>query len=184
LCSRSSKRSNSISRSALSLGRWIALGELVTTHGINGWLKLKPYNPETQAFRSAETVRLEKEGKLSQWSLQDAKPFKGNFLIKLREVDEISAAEKLVGSVLSVEAGPLGPGEFYYLDVMGFTMIDRQGNRLGEIAKIWSKPGGDLFVVTDASKEYLIPIEKEFIDRVDYDQKTVAVDLPEGFLDL
>ncbi|MGH7830973.1 MAG: hypothetical protein ACREP8_12425, partial [Candidatus Binatia bacterium] len=32
--------------------RLVPLGELVTTHGIKGWLKLKPYNPQTTLLAS------------------------------------------------------------------------------------------------------------------------------------
>jgi 16S rRNA processing protein RimM len=44
--------------------------------------------------------------------------------------------------------------------------------------------GGDILVVKEAEKEYLIPAVKEIVDKVDFDSRSVIVDPPAGLLDL
>ena len=34
----------------------VPLGEIVATHGLDGWLKLNPFNPDTAALRREREV--------------------------------------------------------------------------------------------------------------------------------
>ncbi|TAK05498.1 16S rRNA processing protein RimM, partial [bacterium] len=127
--------------------RLVPLGEIVTTHGIDGWLKLKPYNPQITTLASNREIFLEKGGACSPHWLQAMKPHKGHLLLHLRGIDGIGAAEKWVGAILSVAEEalqPLGPGEYYYYQMVGLDVYDTHGEWIGIITRIWSKEGGDL----------------------------------------
>ena len=167
--------------------RLVPVGELVTTHGIKGWLKLKPYNPQTTILLSPQEVFLTKGGVSWPHIVQQSRPFKNLFLVKLQGMDEIGAAEKWVGAILSIEEKglqPLSPGEYFYYQVIGFDVFDTQGEWIGKISRIWAKEGGDLYVVTGSSKEYLIPAVKEIIEKVDLAAGKVIINPPAGLLDL
>ena len=167
--------------------RLVPLGEIVTTHGIEGWLKLKPYNSQTTTLESNQAIFLEKGGDCFSHCLQAVKPHKGNFLLRLQGIDGINEAEKWVGSILSVTEEalqPLGPGEYYCYQVLGFDVFDTQGQWVGIITRIWSKAGGDLYVVTGTSKEHLIPAVKEIIEKIDLPGGKMIINPPPGLLDL
>jgi len=167
--------------------RLIPVGQVVTTHGIKGWLKIRSYNAETAIFSSAEEIFLEKGGVRSARSVEMSKAHKGHFLVKLRGMDRIEEAEQWVGATVSVEEKalrPLEPGEYYYYQVTGFDVFDVRGEWLGVITEIWSKEGGDLYVVTGASKEYLIPAVKEMIEKIDLPERKMIINPPAGLLDL
>ncbi len=167
--------------------RLVPLGEIVTTHGIEGWLRLKPYNPQTATLASNQTIFLEKGGSCSPHWLQAVKPHKRHFLLHIRGIDGINEAEQWVGSILSVAEEalqPLGPGEYYYYQMVGLDVYDTQGEWIGIITRIWSKEGGDLYVVTGAHKEYLIPAAKEIIEKVDLPGGKMIINPPTGLLDL
>ncbi len=105
----------------------------------------------------------------------DAKPFKKQFLIKLRGVDGIDDAQRWVGATLSVAENalePLEPGQYYHYQVIGFEVLHKDGTRIGTIASLMSTAGGDILVVKEAEKEYLIPAVKEIVDKVDFDSRT------------
>ena len=78
----------------------VPLGEIVTTHGIGGWLKLKPFNPETTALKPNPRVWLRKDGGAIEHGIEDSQPHKSQFLIKLRGVDGLMHAGIWVGSIL------------------------------------------------------------------------------------
>src|SRR3989338_3077070 len=110
--------------------RLIPLGEIVTTHGLDGWLKLKLYNPQTPTLSSTQKVFLEKGGASSPHWLEARKPHKGHLLLRLRGVEGINEAEKWVGAILSVAEEalqPPGPGEYYYYQVLGLDVFDTGG---------------------------------------------------------
>jgi 16S rRNA processing protein RimM len=108
-------------------------------------------------------------------------------LIKLRGIDRIDDAQRWIGATLSVDENalePLDPGQYYHYQVIGFDVFHRDGTRIGTIASLLSTAGGDILVVKQAEKEYLIPAVKEIVDKVDFDARRVIVDPPQGLLDL
>jgi 16S rRNA processing protein RimM len=165
----------------------VPIGEVVTTHGLDGWLKFKPFNPETSTLASARCLFLERDGLRSAHELEASKPYKAQFLIKLRDVDGIAAAEKWVGSRVYVQEESLDslkPGEYYHYQAIGFEVFDLKGNRIGVITRTWSTTGADLYVVQGATREHLIPAVKDIIEKVDFTRGTMIINPPEGLLDL
>jgi 16S rRNA processing protein RimM len=167
--------------------RLVPLGEIVTTHGINGWLKLKPYNPRTTLLNSTLEIWLEKDEARSLHQIEASQPYKGQFLLKLSSVDQIDAAAKWVGSILYVaeqSLDSLSAGEYYHYRVIGLEVFDTKGGRIGVVARTWSTPGGEIYIVAGASKEYLIPAVKEIIEKVDLAAGKIIINPPAGLLDL
>lgn len=165
----------------------VPLGDIVATHGLKGWLKLNPFNPETTALFSNAAVVVEKAGNRSVHELEASSPHKHQWLIKLRDLNSIDDAARYVGSTLSVAEtalGALAPGHYYHYQVIGFTVFAVNGERIGTILSTMSTPGGDLYVVQGPTKEHLIPAVKEIIERVDFDAGTMTIDPPPGLLDL
>jgi 16S rRNA processing protein RimM len=165
----------------------VPLGEIVTTHGIEGWLKLRLYNPQSTLLSSLKEIFLETGGSRSPHSLVAIRPHQGNLLIKLRGIDTINDARKWIPSVLCIPADvlqPLKPGEYYHYQVVGLEVYDTAGSRIGAITRIWHKEGGDLYVVQGNDKEYLIPATKEVIEKVDFSAGKMIIRPPAGLLDL
>ena len=165
----------------------IPLGEIVTTHGLEGWLKLNPFNPETTALFSVDKIYLEKDGRRSEHQIESSKAYKNQFLIKLRDINAIEAAESWVGSTLCVAEASLpllDSGEYYHYQAIGLEVYDLQGKRIGIITRIWPTAGGDLYVIQDADKEHLIPAVREIIERVDFAAGKMVINPPDGLLDL
>ena len=167
--------------------RLVPIGEIVTTHGLDGWLKLNPFNPETTVLSSAQSVFLEKEEHRSAYGLEASTPHKKQFLVKLRDVNAIDAAEKCVGAILYVDEAALHSlkaGEYYHYEAVGLEVFDLKGDRVGVITRIWSTRGGELYVVQGATKEYLIPAVKDIVEKVDFTSGKMIINPPEGLLDL
>jgi len=165
----------------------VPLGEIVTTHGLDGWLKVKLYNPQTTRLAPNVAIWLEKDGIRSAHEIEASRPHRGQFLVKIARVLGIDAAKRWVGSILYVteqELEPLRAGEYYHYQVVGLEVFDTQGQRIGVVARTWSTPGGELYIVNGASKEHLIPATKEIIEKVDFAAGTIVINPPEGLLDL
>jgi 16S rRNA processing protein RimM len=165
----------------------IALGEIVATHGIEGWLKLNPYNPDSPTLLSTQVIFLEKNGGRSPHRLQAVKPHKNQLLVRLEGVDGINQAEKWIGSIVSVaemDLPALGADEYYYYQVVGLEVFDTQGNRVGKITRFMSTLGGDLYVVEGEGKEHWIPATKEIVEKIDLTAGRVTINPPEGLLEL
>ena len=165
----------------------VPVGEIVATHGLVGWLKVNPFNPETTAIACDRQLILEKDGRRTAQDLESSKRNKRQILIKLRGVDGIDDARKWVGAILCVDADalePLEPGQYYHYQVVGLEVYALAGERIGVITRVWSTPGGELYVVQGAKKENLVPAVKEIIEKVDFAAGRVIINPPKGLLDL
>lgn len=165
----------------------VPLGQIVATHGIEGWLRLKPYNFNSTTLSSTGQIFLEKKGIFSAYSLQKITRHKRQLLLKLQGIDSMDEAKNCVGAILSVAEEalqPLAPGEYYHYQAVGLEVFDIQGRLIGTVTQIWSKDGGDLYVVRGASKEYLIPAIKEIVEKIDFADRKIIINPPPGLLDL
>jgi 16S rRNA processing protein RimM len=167
--------------------RLIPLGEIVATHGLEGWLKCNPFNPATAAFARAREVFLERHGSREAAPLEASRPHGRQILIKLAGVDTIAAASAFIGAQVAVPEDSLPalqPGEYYQFQAVGLEVFDTKGSRLGTVLRTWSAGGHDIYVVGGSDKEYLIPAVKEIIEKIDFDAGIMVIDPPEGLLDL
>ena len=165
----------------------VPIGEIVTTHGLAGWLKLHPFNRDTSALGEGVAVVLQIRDAESPFEIEASKPHRSQWLIKLRGVDSIDAAARWVGARLLVseaDLDELGPGEYYHYQVIGFEVFSLAGERIGTISSTLSTAAGELYVVQGAEREHLIPAVKEVIEKVDFDAGTMVINPPEGLLDL
>ena len=165
----------------------IALGDIVATHGVAGWLRLRLFNPQGRTLYSSTEVELARGDTRLTLRVDQAKPHGGIALLKLSGIDDMDAARELVGCRLSVRQdtlAPLSPSEYYYEEVVGFEVVDSGGERIGTVARIWPTQGGDLLVVVAPGKEHLIPAVSEFIRQIDVVARTITIDPPDGLLEL
>jgi len=165
----------------------VPVGGIVATHGLLGWLRVNPFNPETTVLAAGRQLILEKDGRRAAQELESSKRNKRQILIKLRGVDGIDNARKWVGATVCVDPDvlePLEPGQYYHYQVVGLEVYVLSGERIGVITRVWSTPGGDLYVVQGAKKEHLVPAVKEIVEKVDFAAGRVIINPPDGLLDI
>ncbi|MSP39711.1 MAG: 16S rRNA processing protein RimM [Deltaproteobacteria bacterium] len=165
----------------------VALGEIVATHGLDGWLKFNPYNLDGDTLAPGLQIYLETSTGQAIHEIESSKPHKNQLLVKLRGIDHIDATKPVIGAILEVDSAALPelePGQYYHYEVIGFDVVDRDGHRIGKLTATITTAAGDLYVVQGADKEHLIPAVKEMVDRVDFEGQKIIVDLPDGLLDL
>ncbi len=168
-------------------GPLVPLGELVATHGLDGWLRFTSYNPNSETLTPGMAVYLEKFDSRSIHEIEWSKPHKKQFLIKIKGVDHIDAARQHIGATLLVDEAALAalaPGQYYQYQVIGFQVVDVDGRDIGKVVSTLSTNGGELYVVQGPSKEHLIPAVKEIIEKVDFEERKMVINPPHGLLDL
>jgi 16S rRNA processing protein RimM len=105
-----------------------------------------------------------------------ARPHGGRHLVRFEGVLDRSAAEALRGLVLA--AAPIDdPGELWVHDLVGSTVVDRQGTERGVVTAVVDNPASDLLEL-DTGR--LVPLT--FVVEVDPGH-TVVVDAPPGLFD-
>lgn len=67
---------------------------------------------------------------------------------------------------------------------VGFRIDDERYGRIGTVTDVDTSTVNTLFVIEREDEELLIPAQEEFILEIDRENKTIAMQLPEGLLDL
>ncbi len=107
------------------------------------------------------------------------------FLVKFAGIDSREAAVSLRGAlyVPSSQARTLDEDEFWYDDLVGCTVVGRDGSDIGTISKVVAGPSQDLLEIATAVGPRLVPLVKEIVTSVDPGARKVVLDPPEGLLD-
>ena len=173
----------------------IEVGRIADAWGIKGWFKVHPYSADPEALFSSRRWFLlpaEKGAKNFTGTLlmrvREAKDHSGTVVATAHEVDGRDAAEALRGARIFIarESFPTAAtDEYYWVDLIGLSVVNREGVVLGEVKELLSTGPQTVLVlndrVTDAagatvSVERMIPFVAAFVDGVDLPAKRINVD--------
>jgi 16S rRNA processing protein RimM len=107
----------------------------------------------------------------------------GRCVIKLTGIDSVSDAEAWIGAELRIPVAELEPppeGTFYTFQLKGCRVYAMDGEDLGTVSDVLDHGGVEILKVDRDDEETLIPFAREYLKKVDTDQRRIEVDLPEG----
>ncbi len=157
-------------------------GKIVNTHGLRGEVKVLYYTDGPAFFDEVKTVYLPSG---EAFPLSGYRVNKGAVLLRLRGVDTVEQAEKLVGLELSVsrkELPPLPEGRFYIADILGMTVVTDEGRDLGKVVDVFKTGANDVYTVR-GDKEYLIPVIDEVVLSTDLTARKITIKPLKGLLE-
>ena len=161
----------------------LPIGKVVKAHGLSGHLKVIPYG-ETFSTLSAEekiTAKLP-NGTSFLLTIAEIRPHQKAFILLSRETDTVEKARRLVGSEICVPESRLPPadsGEFYWYQLIGISVENTGGEKLGIIEEIIETGSNDVYVVRQGTEEILVPAIERVVVEVDLQRRLMIVDLPE-----
>lgn len=147
----------------------LAIGRVVGAHGIRGEVKVDVFsdNPE----RLAELRRVYFNDDPTPHRVTAARFHVRQLLLTFPDITDRGAAEALRGTVVRVSGSQLrqlDEGEFYHYQIIGLSVYDEAGNRLGNLAEIIVAGEVDVYVVRDrGGKELLFPALKDVVLDID-----------------
>ncbi|NRB60562.1 MAG: 16S rRNA processing protein RimM [Winogradskyella sp.] len=164
------------------------LGKIVKKYSFKGELLVKLDTDEPDLYENLDAIFLDLRGNLVPFFIESSQLHKSDLLrLKFEDVETEADAEALIKSelYLPLELLPkLEGNKFYFHEVIGFTITDENFGKVGIIKTVNDSTAQALFEVDRDGVEILIPMNDEFIVKVDRDKKTVIVNTPEGLIDL
>jgi 16S rRNA processing protein RimM len=168
----------------------IEVGRIADAWGIKGWFKVLPHSASPEALFSSKRWFL-------QPSERGAKTFAGTALLRVREakdhsdtivasahdLDDRTAAEALRGARIVVPRSSFpsaAQDEYYWVDLIGLQVINREGELLGTVRDLMSTGPQTVLVlaheVNGQPQERLIPFVSAYVDQVDLAARKITVD--------
>lgn len=164
------------------------LGKIVRKYSFKGELLAKLDTDEPSLYDNLDALFIDLRDTLVPFFIVESQLHKSDLLrLKLEDVDTEADADALIKSelYLPVELLPkLEGNKFYFHEVIGFTITDQNFGNVGTIKAINDNTAQALFEIDRQGVEILIPMNDEFIVKVDRANKTILVNTPEGLIDL
>ena len=158
----------------------VTVGRIIRVHGLNGQLRVRVLSDVPERFQPGQVVYIDD----SRFTIRSFGIFRGDeILLGLVGVDSRYSAQKFVNKWITVPqeaVPPLPEGEWFHFQLIGLRVITGQGEELGEITEILETGSNDVYVVTLAGKEILIPAIKSVITEVRLEDGIMLVALPDG----
>jgi 16S rRNA processing protein RimM len=168
----------------------VEVGRIADAWGVKGWFKVLSHSSSPEALFSSKRWYL-------QPSERGAKTFAGTVLLSIRQakdhsdtvvawaqgIDDRDAAEALRGARIFVPRSSFPStteGEYYWIDLIGLAVVNREGVALGQVQELMSTGPQTVLVLTyeqdGKAQERMIPFVSAFIDNVDLAEKRITVD--------
>ncbi len=164
------------------------LGKIVRKYSFKGELLVKLDTDEPELFTEMESVYVEQRKKLVPFFIEDSSLHKSELLrVRFEDVNTEEEADALIGAhlYLPLEFLPkLTGNRFYYHEIIGFSAQDKSFGTIGTITGVNDSTSQALFEIDRSGKQILVPVIDQFIAKVDREQKTIHLDLPEGLIEL
>lgn len=163
------------------------LGYVVRSHGISGELQIFLDTDNPESYQDMESVYIEINNKLVPFFIKSLQLQDNRAIVRLEDVEDRDASDQLKGAslYLPMEFLPeLEEDQFYYHEVIGYTVRDTNYGVVGRIANVLEANGNDLFSVMKDKTEILIPVKDELIRLIDKEAREIHVVLPEGLIEV
>ena len=167
---------------------FLPIGKIVGAHGVNGNLKVCSYAESMSVFKPNFLILAIHAGKIEKYlAIKWAKPHGKSILLSFKGVEDRNTAETLIGAELFIERTALPEleeGVYYWTDIIGLSVFTTDNKYIGRVESIMATGSNDVYVVKDPNKENnnetLIPAIESVVLEIDFEQKRIRVNLPEG----
>ncbi|HPX93532.1 MAG TPA: ribosome maturation factor RimM [Bacillota bacterium] len=168
------------------------IGACQRAHGIKGEVLVRSLTDDPERFfQGLVCYAMDDAGEepVEKLTLSGCRPVPQGLLLTFQGIADREAARRLAGVKLAVRREDAlelsGEGEFYYGDLLGAAVRDRQRGLLGMVTDVMDTGSGDILVVSQAGQaDVLIPFLRSIVKEVDPDFRSMEVELPDGLFEL
>jgi 16S rRNA processing protein RimM len=171
------------------MGERIAVGIIRKPHGVRGEASVESLTASLDRFSELRAVTLvspdEKTTRPAE--IEASRPHGERALVKFKGFDapeDLRAIQNWTIEIPESQARKLAEGEYFLHDLVGLTLVDREGKERGVVSDAYDGGGGVLLQVEGPNGEFEVPFAADICTEIDLRKKRIIVELPEGIDDL
>ena len=154
--------------------QFIEAGEIVTTHGVKGEVKVLPWVDTPDVLCEFDRCRIDGV----EYTIESCRIQKTCNLVKLSGVDTMEAAQAMRGKTVELYREDIDEEVIFAAELIGMEVY-AEGECIGKIKEVLDYPGNSVYVVK-GKHEYMIPAVKAFVLNTDMEGNRMDVRLIEG----
>ncbi len=167
-------------------GARVCLGQIGAPHGVRGEVRLRSFTSDPEAIAGYGPLETDDGRILEIESLRPAKSSeKHHFVATLSGIRDRDAAERLANVKLYVPRERLPTiaeaDEFYHADLIGLSVVNRAGQKLGTVVAIHNFGAGDLIEIRadGGGDTELVPFDETNVPAIEMAAGRIVVDPPQ-----
>ena len=166
------------------LKRFLEVGRIVGTHGVQGEMRVECWANSPDFLTRFKKLYLDNgETELSV----ACRPHKNIALVRVKGVGSIEEADLLRGKVLYIDRADarLEEGEHFVQDIIGLSVTDADsGEVYGTVRDVIKTGSNDVYEMEAADKKlYYIPVIPDIVIRLDLENEAVFIRPMKGLFD-
>lgn len=166
------------------MDRFVSIARIVKKRGVRGEVAAELLTDFPERFSLLRKVHISNSGKEYWEELEKHWLHKGRVILKFRGRDRPEEIQELIGGDVQIPEDQrvlLPEDSYYHSDLLGCNILE-SGEFLGTVTGIFETgaAGCNLVVTKRNRKEFMVPLVRKFIVRVDVEKKIIEVSLPPG----
>jgi len=162
----------------------VVVGCFGKTFGIQGWIKIISFTTPRENILKFKPWLVQKNSSWEEVYIENSEEHFDNNVVKLPNCNSPEEAKTFTNLKIGIwreQLPKLKPGEYYWADLLGLTVINKNGINFGEVKEILASGANDVLVVV-GKRRRLIPYVSHVVFAVDLSKRVIQVDWEEDFL--
>lgn len=157
------------------------LGRIGAPHGVRGWVRVQSFAEPAENLFEHESWQLRfADGRIEPRRVVDASGSARGWQVALEGVADRDAAARLAGCLIEIRRealAPLGEHEYYREDLLGFQVVNREGECLGRVSGFIDTAANPVMIVA-GEREHWLPAQPPHLLKVRMAEREIDVDWP------
>lgn len=157
----------------------VIMGYVRGAFGIRGWVKIHADTEHLDGLFDYPVWWLGSEGRWKPFTLENGAVQPKGVTAKLEGVDDRDVAAAMRGMKIAVprsELPELDEDEYYWSDLIGLAVFNKEGESLGVVKELMATGANDVLVLQDGETQRLVPFVGQFVLDVDLKAARITVD--------
>ena len=137
------------------------------------------YTEPREAVLQYKGLVLGRDGDWQSVEVAEGQRHGKSVILRLEGFDDRDQAMRLIGTEIGADRSELPEpedGHFYWSDLTGLTVVDRDGTELGKVKDMLETGAHDVMVVEGEQKRLIPFVTDEVVLNVDLNEKVINVD--------
>jgi len=171
----------------MNFENYFFLGKLLKPHGFDGRVNAYLDVDDPLEYKELKMVFVNQNNSLVPYFINHIHLLNNKAIVTFQDIDNLEKAESLSQKEMFLPVSELperSGNKFYFHEVIGFKIIDKEFGAIGSIHNILEYPNQAVMQVFYNHNEVLIPINDDIILKVDRINKEIHVLAPSGLIDI